>query len=318
MAVRYAVVPLGLAIAAWVVAWAFARPPPPEPPVVLAYAGDDFLDGFVEMEAPIRPPTTEDGAVRIAVYLRLPDAPVEARPDLVFPPGTVARRVEWVAGTVGDVRTTVLGEHGARFEVLRPRRPSVVASIVALPNPPRLLGIAWPSDDTVAQREATRALGLLVEHRDVAAPQDVAARERSAAALRAKNDCAGCHAPRRPPRRNPGLVNRGTDGSGFFHIPTVLGDRAPIETYRPRNANASDRFVSYRCETGQASVDARAGVTCPDGRVPVAELDLTAALRAADPHARAVCASRRYLLEHMSEAARSVYQDAARACEGAS
>ena len=327
-------------------AWRALRLRPPEE-VALAFrvaspvrAGRIFdpgtyweREGFTEMTAPVRPPTTLDGEAHIVVYLRLPKGATietravdgEAGATLAYPAGTVADRVEYFARAgvdeppdrswlAADVRGTSVAPGTQEFHVYRPSSNDANAD---------LLGVAWPRGDEPAQREATRALGALVEEGIVAGPAGGAARKVSAEHLRAINGCAGCHEISRPPRLRldaPGLVNRGTDASGFFQVSTVLSDRAPLETYRPRNANAGDRFVRFVCgpgdEPARADEGERGAVRCEDGRIPEGILDVRAALGAGDAHARRVCASRRFLYDHLDEIGRRRFADVIRACDG--
>jgi hypothetical protein len=305
---------------------------PPVRSVSLEHPADQWRDsGFVEMVGPVRPPTSEDAELRIVVYLQLPAGAaiatraVDGGDDalLLYPPGTVADRVEYVGRgpiddapradwLVADVRGTSLGASREEFHVYRPTstRPDA-----------RLVGVAWPRDDDEAQIEATRALGELLERGVALAPSSAAAREAAARHLRAINGCAGCHTRGRAPRaraEEPGLVNRGTDASGFFQISTVLYDHAPLETYRARNANAGDPFVHFVCgptRTGAiVAGDPLGRVRCPSGEIPVGVLDVRAALTAGDVHARRLCESRRWLFGHLDDPGRAQFGEAAAEC----
>jgi hypothetical protein len=309
---------------------------PPRPPVVEATldrpASYWSREGFVLMEGPVRPPTSEDGRERIVVYLKLPAAGVvktrlvdmDPHHALEYPIGTIADRVEyWGDGSidtppqpgwrVADVRGTTLGADGEVFHVYRPTSASVETP---------LLGIAWPRGDDAAQEEATRALGELLENGHTVAPRSATARAHAVRSLRALNECAACHTPLRSPRtslRAPSLVNRGTDASGFFQVSTVLSDRAPLETYRPSNPNAGDPFLRFACGSSDAPAIVDRGrlgkATCPGGEVPVGILDVRAALQANDPHALRLCASRRFLYEHLDANGKGIYHEAIAECE---
>ena len=93
-------------------------------------------EGFTEMTAPVRPPTTLDGEAHIVVYLRLPKGATietravdgEARDTLAYPPGTVADRVEYFARAgvdepphrswrAADVRGTSIAPGAQEFPV---------------------------------------------------------------------------------------------------------------------------------------------------------------------------------------------------------
>lgn len=308
--------------------------PAPAPPVRVSSIEDPSTywtkHGFVPMIAPIRPPTSDDLETRIVVMIKLPDgARITTRSFgnryvLEYPPGTIADRIEYIARGgglddlpssnwfVADVRGMMLGPRGQELYVYRPTAKTATSP---------LAGIAWPRDDEAAQKEATRALGTLVEERIIVGPASAAERSASAAHLRGLNDCAGCHVPYRAPRGRaeaPGIVNRGTDGTGFFHASTILEDRAPLETYRSRNANAGDPFVRFVCGTSEVPTVPEPGlrgiVRCPDGEIPVGILDVASAIHARDPHGLRVCASRRYLVDHLDETGRRVFGGAMAAC----
>jgi hypothetical protein len=286
--------------------------------------------GFVDIVAPIRPPTSSDGSARIVVYVKLPEGAeiaTERGPHgeiwLRYPVGTVTDRVEYFGARdddsapgpgwrVADVRGTELLEGASeRFHVYRPSRDA--------PGVP-LLGLSWPRGDERARALATERLGRLLEAGEVAGPATEGARNEAAARLRSINDCAGCHQPRQAPRRRPGLVNRGTDASGFFHLSTALFDRAPLETYRARNPNLRDPYVRFVC--GERELPAQpdpqqpGGVRCPEGDVPVGVLDVVASRRAATPHAARLCASRRFLYDRLDERGRGLFRAAIETCEG--
>jgi hypothetical protein len=310
---------------------------PPRPPVreVTLDGPDSFWqrEGFVPMDAPVRPPTSEDGRDRIVVYLKLPAGGVvttrfieaQQRYSLEYPTGTLADRVEYQGDgpidgppqpgwRVGDVRGASLASEGDWFHVYRGTTDSATAP---------LLGLSWPRGDDTAQLEATSALvGLVLDGR-VRAPRSAAARATMGERLRSLNGCAACHARERPPRARmdaPGIVNRASDSSGFFQVSTVLSDRAPLEMHRPRNLNVGDPFMRFVCGEGETPAvveDSGLGsVRCPGREVPVGVLDLASALRAADPHALRVCASRRFLYEHLDALGRSVWIDAMAECGG--
>jgi hypothetical protein len=313
-----------------------ARAPPRLPVREVTLDGPDTFwarEGFVAMDGPVRPPTSEDGRDRILVYLKLPPGGVvktrfleaQQRYSLEYPRGTLADRVEYQGDgptdgppqpgwRVGDVRGTSLDDDGDWFHVYRGTTDSAAAP---------LLGLTWPRGDEAAQVEATAAFVGLVEDGRVRAPRSAAARANMAERLRSLNGCAACHSRERAPRTRmdaPGIVNRGSDSSGFFQVSTLLADRAPLEMHRPRNPNADDPFIRFVCGEGETPAVVQPGklgsVRCPGGEVPVGVVDLPAALRASDVHALRVCASRRFLYEHLDTLGRSVWIDAMAECGG--
>jgi hypothetical protein len=98
----------------------------------------------------------------------------------------------------------------------------------------------------------------------------------------------------------------------------VLADAAPLERHRPRDLNIEDHFMRITCVRGSAMIAAdREGgrqPRCTDGEVPRATLDVPRALAAGDAHARAVCASRRWLAAHLSDQARARFTAAIEEC----
>jgi hypothetical protein len=297
----------------------------PTLPVGMAYqsfhrtALDWTSEGYVEMAGPLRPPTSEDGRVRILVFVRWPDgAPSRAVRDgarwsLALPVGARAERVELdgdgpidappTAGwRVLDVRGTSFTEAGERFRVLRPRTGSG----------DELFGLEWPRGD--GQATATDILGQLVLARAVAAPAGDDARARAAAHLRGLNACPACHVPLSPSRqsdREARVVNRGTDAAGLFQVTSILRDRLPFETYRPRDANRGDPFVRRYC--GDLLVDESVS-RCPNGAILEGERDVTAGLRAGDTYTLRLCASRRELARHLDAGDRAKFEPAFGEC----
>ncbi len=290
---------------------------------------------FTRLLPPVRLPSSSAKIEQIEIWIRIPDgakigvetAPAvagddgEATPMLRFPPGTVVDRVEYAGeGTrrfVADVRGTRFGDDGReRFRVLRPERPGPGG---------RLRGFEWDRGDEAQQREVTEALLDFVGQTKPFTAMEAGKRERALTRLRKINDCAGCHAAMRPANQRlgeHGRANRRTDASGMYTPQTVLEDAAPTESYRPRDPNVGDPFISIRCPDGAAAERAPAKAPgeppgharCPGGQVPVASYALTAALAAGAPRARAVCDAREYLYRHLDEAARAVFEDALQPC----
>ncbi len=250
--------------------------------------------GYIEMVGPIRPPTSEDGRVSIRVYVKWPEGArihvVDAggKPSLTMPEGTLVDRVELLGTgdldaepddsfTVLDVRGTTFLRDDQVFHVLRPAPGG------------DLLGLEWRRGPE-ADGAATEHLAGLLLNGHLRGPSDHAERAGAAARLRTTNACASCHVPERPGRKrvtDPGIVNRGTDGSGLFQIADVLKDSSPFETYRPRDGNLKDSFITRRC--GDDVTDAP---SCQNGMIAVGQLDVVRAVRAGDRHAIRLCRSR--------------------------
>jgi hypothetical protein len=274
-------------------------------------------EGYLAMVSPIRPPSSEDGRIRIVVYLSLPVGGVLRAVQhgdqwgLQVPEGTRADRVELLGGgdrdaavtaawQVLDVRGIEFTASGEHMRVLRPKPGGA------------LFGLGWPRGEQAA---ATDILGQLVLQSAVSAPTDPKERERAAAKLQGINDCVGCHVPFAPGRRqtsDPGIVSRGTDASGMFQVTSVLRDRLPFEKYRPKDMNEGDPFITRYCEARQVSSEAK---VCPGGEVLEGALDVRAGLQAKDPHTEQVCATRLSLRERLDATGREVFRAAFAACE---
>jgi hypothetical protein len=277
----------------------------------LEIASDDhWVDaGFVEMVSPISPPTSLDGSDLIEVWLRLPPGravdvttATDGRPLLALPPETLADRIERITSTAGspivDVRgTEVLHDGGQQFHMLRRAGQS-------------LRGYSWARGSADEQGEADRRVAELV-------PASAVTK------LRRLNDCVSCHTAKKAEQVELGataLPNRRTDGVGFYQVQAVLDDEQPLETSRPRDTNVDEPFVTLSCPDGSrpqvASFDdGRRAVRCAGTGLPRARYDVAAGLRAGASRALRVCASRRYLHEHMTDHARSAFRAAFSACE---
>lgn len=262
--------------------------------------------GFAEMVPPIRRPTSADKTDLITVWLRVPAGGRigvrsigDGRPTLVYPPGTESDRVELHepvdatehAWEVMDVRGTRLEAAGReRFHCLQPTGRDKA-----------LAGFEWRRDDDSAERAAADGLAKIAAVGSLAElePED---RLPLLARLRRLNHCQPCHEHDRPECRHVGAPGprRATDGAGFYSTLAVLSDSAPIERHRPHDLNAEDPFVSIE----------RAG----DDAAPVARLDFARALASGRPHEQAVCRSRKYLFDHMDDAARQAFAKAFAEC----
>jgi hypothetical protein len=269
-------------------------------------------NGFVQMIAPVRLPSSSPDVDQVEVWLRIPDgAEIEATPGpsgellLDFPVGTIADRVEFVGlgaqRRVADIRgAEIVDGRQQRFHVYRPTS--------AIPGDP-LYGVQWSWHDDAAHRAATDR--LLAKLDDAYAFEDDTRREAFLRDVRAKNACLPCHAPARPENATPrehGLVNRGTDHSGFFTPATVLRDAIPLESYGAHDGTLGDAAVKVVCAGGELE-----GRECSNGVVPIGHW--TGAAAPAD-RVRMVCEARRYLVEHMSPEARARFESSLAPCNG--
>lgn len=270
--------------------------------------------GFFQMVPPLRLPL-RSRQHRVEVWLKLPDdgpltiKEVGQRALLSLPVGTEAARVE---GTeVGDREVSILDVRGTRF--LPDGELFFVLRATRRGRHPPLGGVSWHRGSEREQKLATEAV---VELSSVGATGE--AKRRAQKAAQRNNDCAGCHQHARPENRafrEHGVANRGTDESGCYQIQGVLSSRQPLETYFPVETNLDDPFIRFSCGDEPASVDREHGkVSCPDRSVPRGTLDVRSALARSDPHARAVCASRRYLFDHADAATRRMFREGFEEC----
>jgi hypothetical protein len=240
----------------------------------------------------LRAPTTDDGLRRIIVFIKLPaDAQLELSGprELRLPIGTRAARVEYQADTpdldaapnaafhVLDVRASTLTQEGAQYTIMRP-----------MLGVPKLFGFEWDP-----KRADTRAAaGALMRSGLLEGPSDDAAAVR----FQSIHDCAGCHAPNRAVSAI-GRVHRATDAQGFFGLRSVFDDESPFETYRPRNANTGDPYISV-----QAAPEGSPAGAASFGRLRVRE-----GRAAGDRHVAQVCETRAALSRVFSHEAQKAF-----------
>lgn len=275
-------------------------------------------DGYVEMVPAVLLPRRNPHQT-VEVWLKLPpDGRLSTvlegqRPLLRVPDGTVAARVEkQQAGQkderdwrIADVRGTRFGPGGQEmFFVLRPNDRSAA---------PPLSGWEWRRGVPEQQREATR---LVADLAATLVPADRAASERRS--VEKTSDCASCHVHRRLENLLPnqyGLANRATDASGCFQIQSVLIDQLPLETYFPLEQNVSDPFMHFGCRVGaQLRESPGERPSCSDGSIPWGRFDVRRAREASSEHAEKLCASRRYLFDHLDDAGRQTFREGLVGC----
>lgn len=267
-------------------------------------------EGFTALAPPVHIPTGNPQLDQVTVWLKLGDGPIttttiEGRSVLAFPEGTRADRVE-VGGTgdgrfVTDIRGTTLTADGPRFHVFRPWAPKPAAP---------MFGAQWPSNNPGAQTAATDYLATRIGKSEPFASWKPAVREAQTQAFRQKNACLPCHEPgRRENTRSGefGLVNRGTDGTGFFTPYTLFADEAPLEQYGAHDRTLVDPLVDILCgETIVASPqDTGWDRTCPNGVTPRARWRWDRAWETAPTRAKQRCTQAMWLFERMEPAARN-------------
>lgn len=319
---------IGLVAVIGLIARADSRPAPTAASMVPVDASRLSSDhwrarGFVEMEPPIRLPQGRARRDRTRIFVTIEGLErIDVRDgELVFPPGTIADRVEYRRDAhgwrVADVRGTQFTSAGELFHAYRPERA----------DGDMLFGAAWEREDRGGRRDAitlftntmTRGAGFRPEEPGHASD----GRARSVRRFARLLDCASCHAHDRDeaaPNAEVTLPRRATDASGMHAFRYVLSDRAPMETYRVLDTNAADPFVHYECGGVAVARDTLVGaagtteVRCANGDVPTLRYALVDALAAGDPRADRVCASRLALASWMTERARLEYADALAPC----
>jgi hypothetical protein len=286
-------------------------------------------EGFQELVPPVRLPSNAQQTDRITVWMHLPkgekiDWVVDGtgRGHLKYPVGTVADRVEYAVVqdgkgkevlTVLDVRGTTLLDHGQEeFHMYRPENDTPQV---------KLWGLAWPRGDRIAQTDADAQLSTFLKTAKLPTsgkPLDAAGLAR----LHGFNQCGPCHVHNKPLAETAeagGLPRGATDAHGFYSVLRVLNDTNAFEGHRPYDLNIDDPLVRADCpkEPARASESGpgERHYACADGAAPTGTRDIAKGLREKDPYTERVCASRRFLFDHMTSEARSAYRAAFDVCK---
>lgn len=313
--------------------------------------------GFVDMVGPMRLPTDKSIKDHIAVWVRVPKdgiikvtwLPDQKRYTLLFPPGTVADRVEsernakqamLTVNGISDVRGARIGADGRTwFHDYEP---------VPGESGRWLKGYEWlragPVEDNLA---ADRLIKLFYPGAPARARDEMAE-------FRRLNQCGACHRINRPtPAHMPGAMSTHaahildtvdrpssmstraaipgatrphavvpmTDADGFFQPITVMTDTMVVRNHRRWDLNADDPYITVKCGDQKTTAithgDARYYV-CANGDVPTGTLDMTAALKHKDPHALKVCKARTYLYAHMDAVGKKAFKRFYEECRGRS
>lgn len=301
------------------------------PPGVTDVRIDDPLEhhrreGFVELVPPIHLPSSSPDRAQVEIWVKVPEGTLidldldhdpdgAGRPSLEFPPGTLADRVEWTGKgderRIVDIRGTRLEPGGTQtFYVYRPTAPN--------PRAP-LFGLEWAREDRQAQQAATERLATKVGEHPPVAGMAPPRRKAVLDGVRARNGCAGCHGLSRPENEQPrehGLVDRGTDRSGFYTPQTVLWDEAPLEAYGAHDRSWHDPGIEVRCGGEPVTIpENEAPRRCADDSIARGRLRWDVAEPAAKAHRAEVCEGRRWLAAHMSQEDRAKLVEALQPCE---
>ncbi len=278
-------------------------------------------EGFVQMVPPVHLPSSSPERDQVEIWVKIPEGPsidveldARQRPTLRFAAGTVADRVEFVgrgdARRIVDIRGTRIEDDGSQtFYVYRPVADGPLAP---------LFGVEWAREDTKAHEAATDRLVAKLAELPPLVSMPEPRRRRVLEGVRAKNRCAGCHGLARPDNETPGqhgIVDRGTDLSGFFTPQTVLWDEVAIEAYGAHDRNAADPAVEIFCAGDSAGAPAAKERRCPDGSIAHGRLRWEASEPLARAHLDQVCESRAALFAHMTPENHAKMARAAEPCE---
>ncbi|MBL4684511.1 MAG: hypothetical protein JKY37_07980 [Nannocystaceae bacterium] len=315
-----------LALAIALLAVGCSKPAAPEGVTALAMADPRehwAKEGFVQLVPPIHMPSSDLQRDQVEIWARLPEgstvtkqvSPNGSPVGLLFPPGSMLDRVEY--GYIGgkryvvDVRGTRIDEAGAQWFHVYRRDAS------------GLFGYEWARADGAAHERATDALidRLSATHNTKNSDGETV-RPAWIDAVRRKNACAACHPPSRLTNDRQGahgLVNRGTDASGFFTPWTVFENEIPLERYGGHDRSETDGYTEVVCPAGDTRTQTEGGrARCASGAVPRGRYDLAAARAAGDPRALKICTARRYLVAHLSPDLRQGFAAALQQCEDSS
>jgi len=312
-------------VATVVLALAGCSTPAPPPEGVTLLSIPDAREywakqGFVELVPPVHLPSSSAAKDQVEIWARVPEGgeisgPAEVvfgqtPPALLFPPGSVLDRVEYADMNgkrfVVDVRGTRIDDEGKQwFHVYRRGAEG-------------LFGFEWARSDEGAHGRATAALVAKLAKEAPAKRMAEAQRAKFLGSVEGKNACAACHVLSRDSNLRQGehgIVNRGTDASGFFTPWTLLAPEIPLERYGGHDASESDRHTTIRCPPGVKPTAAEDGrKRCASSEVPMATYDLRQALADEEARALRVCTGRRYLMGHMSSTLRGALAAVASDC----
>ncbi|MEX1363216.1 MAG: hypothetical protein AB1Z98_08825 [Nannocystaceae bacterium] len=280
-----------------------APPPGVEDLRIEQPAGYHEREGYVRLVPPVHLPSSSPVRDQVEIWVQLPEGATidvhedeAGRPTLEFPPGTIADRVEFAGmgdeRTIVDIRGTRIDDDGSQsFHVYRP---------TGLGAGVPLFGLRWAREDGQAHGAATERLVAKLAALPPVVNMPQARRDRVLDGVRVRNGCAGCHGLDRPDNARPrehGLVDRGTDRSGFFTPRTVLYDEVVLESYGLHDRSWADPAVEVRCGDELVVRDDR---KCPDGSIPRGRLRWDATEPQAKAHLAEVCESRAWLLAHLT------------------
>jgi hypothetical protein len=303
-------------------------PVPPLPEGVSEHQIDDPLtywkdNGFTVMTPAVPLPVKKGENSRVNVWVKVPEGKTidvkdgPSGPILVWPPGAEADRVEGLKHKgkgfwrPGDVRGSQMLEGGDQMHrVYRPLK--------GWSGP--MFGYRWKR----SKLEHEQAVHDVIDARfrrgeGQLHPVKGEQLDKRIAVTMERGKCVACHKLEKPEDTKIAVPARMTDAAGWFQPMAVLKSTVPLERYRNRMMAALNPHVSFTCPDGKAPdrTEKKDGVLrlgCRDDHLVTAAIDIKAGLAAGDAHSKAVCASRQFLFEHMTAAARDAFKAAFSEC----
>jgi hypothetical protein len=276
--------------------------------------------GFQKIVGPLHLPTNTSQTTLIQVWLKVPQngkISVEKINDsrnfrytLIYPPGTVADRVEFMTGSnsnliIRDVRGARIDEKGNTvFHVYR---------LVPKFSTDWLIGYEWLRKDDLIDVRAGEALVKIFHLQKNKEMKNHFIR---------RNHCSNCHRENSPiPLNTLHPYRHESDSRGFFQPISVFKNETSVRNHRVYDLNADDPFISVWCgeKLTHAKVQGKnRWYECQGNQTPMGRLDLARALKAGNKHAIQLCNARTYLYYHMDKAARDAVSSSFRECLEAS
>lgn len=277
-------------------------------------------EGFTQLVPPIHYPTSASDIEQVEIWMKLPGQAMigsemlDGAARLKFPAGTRVDRVEFggraEARKVVDVRGAIIEADGTQlFHVYRPSGPDASDPMV---------GVRWPAEDAATAAAATDHFIEGLRTAWPATTMKPEAREKMLKAVGQKNRCLPCHNASRPDNAmagQHGLVNRGTDVSGFFVPTTVFQDETVLESYGRFDRSLQDPAIEIRCGNEIVPFETLDQRRCPGGEIPVGVWKWEEASTLNPTRAEQVCKSRLYLGANLDPSTRERFSTALEKCE---
>jgi len=265
---------------------------------------------FIQVVTPIRPPTSKDGTVHIAVFLKIPKGTKFSLDSVKLPAGSMVFRIEY-AGT--PLKDAVLSKD---FRVLDVRQfewtdAGIFHSVLRPAGNQKLVGLRWKRGE-ISDAMAGQALADLLRNRWILASDESTEREKQAQHLHRINGCESCHQSRRSEDRRPGtVVQRGTDALGLFSVRSLFVDEDSVERYRPVDSNQGDPLMNPVCPEAEINFETQ---KCADGLNAKLHLNILRGMTEKSEHVLSVCQSREQMWKLFDENSKQVLAAAISEC----